>query len=152
MKIVLTQSIKAPKNKVYFIFTDFQNIPANLEHVHHIDFFEGKAQPIVGMRMKETRSKLGKTTTEVLHVSKVDAPRLLETCSYSRGVAYKKRYRFEERDGYTHVTLTLEAAAQSKQGRVVVLLRNSLFRRNLSKALNKDLLDFKKAAEKTRGK
>jgi len=148
MKIILTQLVKAPQHKVYFVFTDFQNIPGNLENVHHIDFFEGKAQPIVGMRMKETRSKFGKTTAEVLHISKVDAPRSFETSSYSRGVVYKKRYRFEERDGHTHVTLTLNAIPESKQGRAVVMLRNSLFRRNLVKALNKDLLDFKKAVEK----
>lgn len=148
MKIILTQLIKVPKHKVYFVFTDFQNIPKRLEHVHHIEFFEGEAQPIVGMRMRETRSKLGKTTSEIMHVTKVDAPHSFEISSYSRGVTYKKRYRFEGNDGHTHITLTLEAFPETKPGKALVFLRNSLFRKNLVRALNKDLLDFKKAAEK----
>ncbi len=149
MKIILTQLVKAPKHKVYFVFTDFQNIPKNLAHVHHIDFFEGGAQPIVGMRMRETRSTFGKTTSEVLHLNKVDAPHSFEITSHSRGVTYNKRYRFEEKDGHTHVTLALEAFPKTRPGKTLVFLRGSLFRKNLVGALNKDLLDFKKATEKS---
>lgn len=147
MKIVLSEYIRAPKAEVYKVFTNFQKFPSWLEQVHHIDFFEGMAQPIVGMRMKESRGKNGITASEELCLSRVEAPHLLEISSRSRGILYKKRYRFNDENGLTKVTLALQAYPKSRAKKFRTLLRGLLLKRSIVQSLRQDLADFKNIAE-----
>lgn len=147
MKIVLHQEISAPIETVFSVFTNFADISKNLSAVTRVEFLEGEAQPIVGMRWRETRTMFGKEVTEEMYISGIDAPHSYEVLSESHGTKYKTTFEFAEEDKTTMVSMKFEAHPQTRSAKLASIF-GVLFLPATKKSLQKDLMDLKVVAER----
>lgn len=146
MKISETIHIQAPIEQVFDAFTDLQQAQNNLSGIKDLEVLEGSAQMEVGTKWKETRSMMGKDSTEVMWVSALEKHESYVVDAYSHGTKYRSVFTFASVSDGTLVEWEFEGLPQTI-GAKIMSLSAWVFKGSLRKMLFKDLEDLKAAIE-----
>lgn len=144
-QLALEQSIAAPVESVFAIATD---LPRAAEHIAGIDRIELLTDLPVGLgtRWRETRTMMGRPSTEELAITAFDPPHGYTVSSSSCGAEFDCRFGFTPTDDGTRVTLALEWRAVSLFAKLMSPISGMMVG-SIEKAMRQDLLDLKHAAE-----
>ena len=146
MKIADSISINAPMDRVFEVFTDLEKAPERIKAITDIKVIDGPGKLQVGTKWSETRVLFGKEASETMWVTDLSANKGYVVEADSRGTKYRTEYTFEQIDDTVEVTMVFEGKPHSISGRLLGLMV-FLFKNSTKKALHKDLVDLKNAAE-----
>lgn len=147
MHIEVSRSVDAPAETVWAVLTD---IPASALTIGGIVSVEpltpGPYAP--GYRWRETRRRLGTSSTEEMTAIVVDAPRSTTIVAENGGTEYRWAYRVIPNDTGCElvVTHTAETTHAPAAAHVVTALFGGVAERSARKALERDLADIAAAA------
>ncbi len=148
MQVKTTITINAPIDDVFKAFSDLSRAADLIEGIQEIEVLEGPACMAVGTKWRETREMFGKTATEVMWVTELEANKRYAVEAQSHGTKYWSEYLFEEEDGKTHVRLTFKGTPITLLSKILGTLMFPLFAAATKKALHQDMMDLKKHLEK----
>ena len=146
MKIQDSISINADRARVFQVFCDLENAPANIGGITKLEVLAGPAQLNLGTRWRETRKMFGQEATEEMWVTAFEQDTSYVVEAESRGTHYRSEYRFTPDGSGTSVLMTFEGTPVSFGARVAGVI-GGLFVGTAKKALHQDLVDLKRACE-----
>ena len=145
MKIHAECEIRAPKEKVFRVFSDLENLSKNVQAITHVEVLT-PGEFGVGTRFKETRVMFGKETSEVMEVRAYSPPDSFEEEARSGGLHYVSLWRFAEKDGVTTVSIDFSGTAETFTAKILSILF-SFMAGSMKKAFLADMDDLKKILE-----
>jgi uncharacterized membrane protein len=145
-QVTVSRSIAAPADRVWAVFTDISAAPDNLSAVDAIELLT--PGPFAEqLRWKETRRIYGRTATEEMWVSALDAGRAYTVSAGATGTKYQSHFEFVPTgDASTTVHFTFSGESHGV-ARVISAVMWPLFKRKLAKELSRDLDDLAKVCE-----
>ena len=146
MKIQDSISINADRARVFEVFCDLDNAPANISGITKTEVLAGPAQLNMDTRWRETRKMFGQEATEEMWVVAYEQDESYAVEAESRGNHYRSEYRFTPEAGGTRVDLTFEGVALTFGARLAGVF-GALFVGAAKKEMHKDLLDLKRVCE-----
>lgn len=139
--LTIAQTIAAPVERVWTVFTDLGAAARNLKAVEKIELVSSGAFG-EGTRWRETRKMYGKSVTEEMWVSAVEPGKSYTVDAGSNHTNYRSRYVFTPvGDASTTVRFTFSAESSGATG-VLSTIMWPLFKRRLAKDLRKDMNDL----------
>jgi carbon monoxide dehydrogenase subunit G len=139
--------IKAGKEAVWKVITDFENAVDRISGIEKLVIDERPDHGLVGLRWTETRTMFGKTATETMWITAAEEESYYDTRAESHGAVYTSRISVQENNGSTMLTMDFHGAPQTFGGKVMMFLMGWMFRGATRKALQQDLEDIKAAVE-----
>lgn len=148
MRLMLTKQVNAPPDIVFAVASDLANAA---EHVQGIERIELLTPPPIGVgtRWRETRTIMGKESTETLEVTAFDPPRRYTVEADSCGSHFESTFRFTPAAGGTRVELEINCRADSFFAKLMSPL-SGLMMGTMKKMLDQDLEDVTRVAEARR--
>lgn len=146
----LTKRIAAPIETVFDVASD---LPNAAEHVRGIERIEMLSPPPIGIgtKWRETRTMMGRSSTETLEVTAFDRPRSYTVGCESCGAYFESTFRFTPAAGGTDVTLDVRMEARSLMAKFMSPIGNLMFGKAMRKMMDDDLEDVKRVAEQRAG-
>ncbi|QDV07593.1 Polyketide cyclase / dehydrase and lipid transport [Planctomycetes bacterium Poly30] len=146
MKLAIEETIAAPIQLVFELFTD---LPHAAEHVESIQSLEviGKGPIGKGTRFRETRVMFGKEATEEMEITAFDPPRSYRVEGISCGVQYTTVYRFEGGQRETKVSMETTSRPLTLVARVTGPILGLMMKGAMRKAMAQDHAELKRVAE-----
>ena len=149
-ELMVSQEVAAEPESVWAIITDvdaFERTISAVEKVERLDDGDGFG---VGTRWRETRRMFGRTATEEMEVTSIDAGRSYVTEANSHGAHYRTVMTVEASgSGGTRLSTRFGAEPDGLVMKVVAATVGRLFERATRKALEKDLTEIAVAAQTT---
>lgn len=145
----LARDIEADPDRVWAVLTDLDHAEQNLSGVERIErLTEGPYR--VGTRWRETRTMLGKESTQEMEVTDLEALGSTTVASSAGGVRYTTTFRLEALHPGTRLTMEFagdahEAGALTK---IAAKVMGPLGNKAARQAMEKDLDDIVAAAER----
>jgi hypothetical protein len=150
--IEVRRHVRAAPEVVWALATD---ISGSAEWLSGVDRVEMLSSPGVfgpGTRWRETRKIGGRTVTEEMAVTAVEAGRSYTVEAGSRGAHYVSRFSFAAApDAGTDVALSFGAEADGTVKRLLAAAASKVMARSVAKQLLRDLDDLARAAESRAG-
>lgn len=104
-----------------------------------------------GTRFRETRAMFGRTASEEMTVTEIEAPRRFLLTALNHGTAYRVEHRFEAEGAATRLVLVFEGRPVTLAARLLMPL-GLLFRGSVRRQLEGDLADLaREAGRRQRG-
>lgn len=147
MNISHTVTINAPVERVFDIFTDLGQAADNLSGIKSLELLEGPEKMEVGTRWKETRTMMGKDSTEEMWVSELTENKSYAVDAESHGTKYHSVFTFESVGDKTQVTWMFEGIPQTL-GAKLMSVTAKMFMGSLKNMLAQDLNELKVACER----
>lgn len=147
MQLHTSLHVRAPRNVVWDVVTDIPNAATTMKAIEKIEVVERPASGLVGLKWRETRTMFGKQATEVMWITRAEAPAFYETRAESHGAIYTTRIELDEASGGTRLSMRFGAQPQTFGAKVMGALLLPLMKGSMTKAILKDLEDVKVAAE-----
>ena len=141
--IILTEHIRAPKNRVFSTIADIQNFAKAVPDIVDIEFLS-ESQKGMGTRFKETRIINGKEHIEELEVTEYLENEHIRLVTDNYGTVWDSQFTVREIDDATELTLVLTAKAY----KILPKLLNPIMSYFIKKAIAKDLRAVKSYCEK----
>lgn len=146
MRLVLEETIAAPRRVAFDVFTDLPKAPERIEGITRVELVT--SGPVgKGTRFRSTRVMFGKEATEEMEITAFDEPTSFTLEGFSCGARFFTEYRFEGGQRETKVTMTMTSRNESLFAKVVGPVMGVLMGGAMKKAMLKDLAQFKRAAE-----
>ena len=146
MSVVVSQNIKASKDKIWEMITDIENAQKNISAILKINILNKPENGVVGLRWEETREMFGKKATETMWIEKAEEGKWYETTAHNCGCIYSTRIEISEVSGAVNLTMTFNSTPQTLVAKITTLI-GLLFKGMIRKALEKDLRELKKKLE-----
>ena len=148
--VTVGRVIAAPIDRVWAVFTD---ISAAADRIAGINSVEVLSEPAFGpgFRWRETRTVFGRSASEEMWVTDLEAPRFYEVAAASHGTEYLSRYTFAPVEGGTRVSLTFSGTPVSATAKVMGRLTGWIADGQVGKMLQKDLDDLVAVCERAVG-
>jgi len=144
----MTRTIRADRDSVFRVFSDFPNAAARLSGVTRLEVLTDG--PIgVGTRFLETRVMFNKEHTEEMDVVAFEPGKSYTIRNDSCGCVYDFTFRFVDRDGHTDVEMDLRGRPVSLFAKLMSPLSSLMFSSMMKKCMNRDLDELQAAAEST---
>lgn len=146
MKIEIETMVAAPPQIVYGTLTDLAHWPEFLRGVARVEVLTPGTLAI-GTRFRETRTMLGRSTTEEMTVAALDPPHRFELTAENHGTRYRVVQNVSAVAGGSQLRLSFEGTPvtlAAKLGAVLALL----FKGAVTRQLQSDLADVKAEAER----
>ncbi len=141
----VSKPINASIDRVFNLISDIENAPNYIKGIESIEVLtEGPIR--VGSRWRETRTIMGRKSTEEMTVVQFKAPIIFAAKCKSCGALYESEFRCKATNNETLVTLSLSWKANSLMAKIMAPL-SKLMSSGIKKCLEDDLEDIKKAAE-----
>lgn len=147
MTITAIEKINAPRERVWEIVTDFDNLAENISAITSATVLERPDSGIVGLKWQETRVMFGKEASETMWITAVQDGQWYETTAHNCGSIYSTRIELQESDGVTQLSTSFSAVPQTLLAKLFSGL-GFLFNGAMKKAFQQDLQDVKALAEK----
>ena len=147
MTISHTIEINAPVKHVFAVFTDLGRAKSNLSGIKSLEMIKGPEKMEVGTRWKETRTMMGKDSTEEMWVSELTKNQSYAVDAESHGTKYHSVFTFKGIGDKTQVTWTFEGIPQTLGAKLMSVIAKP-FVGSLRKMLAQDMKDLKVACEK----
>jgi carbon monoxide dehydrogenase subunit G len=146
MKIVCSEHINAPVEKVFAVASDVEHATEVISAITKMEVLT--AGPVgVGTRFRETRVMFGKEATEEMEFTAFDPPRSYTLVADSHGCHYVSTFRFTPEGAGTRVDFEFTGDAHSFGAKVMSAVMGPLMKGTMRKMLAKDLLELKRYAE-----
>ncbi len=149
-EIVLSRLVRATPERVWEVLTDLDQAAQTLSGVTSVQRMTDGPYA-VGTRWRETRTVLGRSSTEELWVTASDPWRRSEVRAASGGAEYCTEFVLTPRAEGAETGLTVRFGAEltdpSRWQRAVMSLLSGVAERATRKALEQDLADIAAAAE-----
>ena len=146
MKISQTITIQAPVSHVFDVFTDLSQAKEHISGIKELEIINGQENMKVGTKWKETRTMMGKDSTETMWVSELTQNTSYVVDAESHGTKYRSYFTFIEKEGSTEVTWVFEGIPQTLPAKLMSIL-GYLFSGSLKKMLAQDMNDLKIVCE-----
>lgn len=147
--MTLTQSVKAPPERVFGVFTDIAGALDHITAIMKIDILtEGDIGS--GTRWKETRVMMGRECTEELAITEFDPARHYTVESDSCGSHFVCHFDFESDGDVTEVTMNLNCEPMTFFAKVMIVLIKPFAGRmmcTMQAEMQKDLEELAAVAE-----
>jgi carbon monoxide dehydrogenase subunit G len=144
--IEVSTTIAAAPERVFAIFTDLAGAPSRMSGIKRVELL--KPGPVrVGTKWRETRVFGKREATEVLEVTEMRPNESFGVGCSSCGCRYDSTFRFERAGSGTKVTATMRGTAMTLSAKLFAPLLGALMRGMMTKCVQQDLGDAKRAAE-----
>jgi peptide subunit release factor 1 (eRF1) len=146
MRLVLEETIAAPKRTVFDVFTDLGKAPERIEGITKLEVLGGG--PVgKGTRFRETRVMFGKEATEEMEITGFEAPDRYTVEGYSCGARFFTEYTFEGGQRETKVTMTMVTKNETLFAKVMGPIMGLMMSGAMKKAMAKDHAELRRACE-----
>lgn len=144
--IEVSREVAASPEDVWAVITDLEG-SANV--VSAIDAVEVLTEGpfTVGTTWRETRTMFGRSATEEMTVSAIDAGRSYTVVADSNGMHYESSFRIDAVGDGSRITMTFGGEPTSTVSKVMGTLMTPFVKGSMTKALAQDLDDLAAAAE-----
>lgn len=151
MQIEVKTRINAPRDVVWARASDIEHAPDFISGLDSAEVLERPDSGLVGLKWRETRTLMGKQSSETMWVTAAQAPDYYDVEAGSHGCRYFSRLSFDEIGDTTELTMTFSAEPESFMAKLLGNTIGRLFMGPTRKALQQDLDDIKIAAERDVG-
>ena len=148
MKIVVSEEIDAPRERVWHLISDIDSWTDTISGIVSIEVIDRPETGVVGLKWRETRIMFGKEAVETMWISAAKPNYWYESTAENHGAVYTTRLSLEDSNGKTMLTKQFSAEATTIAAKLMSVV-SFLFSGSLRKMLQKDLSDIRQAAEKT---
>jgi len=148
MQVEAKVLIDADRDVVWSLVSDIENAEKTVTGIEKVEILEKPETGLVGLKWRETRTLFGKTATEVMWITAAEQPAYYETEARSHGSVYRTRLSLEDRQGKTRLAMNFGAEAETFFTKVLSAVFGVLMKGPMRKAIQKDLDDVKRAAER----
>lgn len=139
-------TVAAPPDHVFAIFTDLAGAPDRISGIKKVELLT--PGPVrVGTKWRETRVFGKREATEVLEVTELRPNESFGVGCTSCGCRYDSTFRFERAGSGTKVTATMQGTALTLPAKLFAPLFGAWMRGMMTKCVQQDLGDAKRAAE-----
>lgn len=139
-------TVAAPPERMFAIFTDLEGAPGRIRGIKKVELLT--PGPVrVGTKWRETRVFGKREATEVLEVTEFVPGRTFSVGCSSCGCRYDSTFRFERAGSGTKVTATMRGTALTLPAKLFAPILGALMRGMMTKCVQQDLDDAKRAAE-----
>jgi carbon monoxide dehydrogenase subunit G len=148
--LTLERSIDASTDAVWRVITNVEGFEAVLSGVTHVERLAGVGWSI-GTRWRETRTAMGRESTEELEVVGIDERRSTMLAAEAHGLAHRTEFTLEPAEGdRTLLRMRFSGTYQSPSWlqRAVAKLTSSIGMSVTRKLMQQDLDDIAAAAER----
>lgn len=146
MRLVLEETISAPRSIVFGVFTDLQRAPERIESITALEVFGG-GDVGAGTRFRETRTMFGKEAVEEMEITSFDAPVRYTVEGESCGARFLTEYRFVDDGPGTRVTMTMTTRNETLFAKVLGPLMGLILGGAMRRAMARDHAALGRAAE-----
>lgn len=146
MKLVIEETIAAPIQSVFELFTDLSHAAEHIESIKSLEVI-GKGPVGKGTRFRETRVMFGKEATEEMEITAFDPPRSYCVEAESCGAHFRTVYSFEGGQRETRVTMETTSKPMTFMAKVTGPVLGVLMKGAMKKAMRQDHEDLKRVAE-----
>ena len=143
--MTVSRHVDASPDLVWAILTDLERSPEVIRAIGSVEVHTGSGFD-VGTRWTETRTMMGRTASETMEVTAVDAGRSYVVEADSGGTHYRSEFRIGPDGGGTDLTMTFAGQPSGVGGRIMAATLGRLFAGTTRKALAADLDDIAAAA------
>lgn len=148
MQIEVSTTINAPREVVWARATDVAHAPEFISGLDSAEVLEQPESGLVGLKWRETRTLMGKQSSETMWVTAAQAPDYYDVEAGSHGCRYFSRLSFDDVGGATELSMTFRAEPESFMAKLLGNTIGRLFMGPTRKALQQDLDDIRMAAER----
>lgn len=147
MRLVLEETINAPKRVVFDVFTDLAKASERIESITKLEIVGGG--PVgKGTRFRETRIMFGKKEeTQEMTIAAFDAPNSYTVEGYACGARFYTVYDFDGGQRETKVTMTVTSRNETLFAKVIGPIMGKLMTGAMKKAMCKDHAELKAVCE-----
>ncbi|GAB2672206.1 SRPBCC family protein [Thalassiella azotivora] len=150
--VTVVRTTTAPVERVWDLATDIEGSPRVLSGVDAVELVGERSAFGVGTRWRETRTMLGRPATEEMWVTAVTPHESYTVESEAHGAHYVSTFTVTPVvEGGTEVALTFDGRPTTTVAKVLGAVTGPLARRSVAKALQGDLEDLCRAAERGQG-
>ena len=149
MKISLDETIAAPQDRVFAVFSDLEHAAERINGIAKLEILSDVRRG-KGLRWRETRVMMGREATEEMEITEFDPPRHYAVEAASHGMHYRTDIHFAPLGAGTRVSHIFEGVPQNLGARILSILTGPLFASMTKKALGQDMADLKKLIESDR--
>ncbi len=146
MKLVLEETIAAPVQLVFELFTDLNHAAEHIEAITKLEVI-GKGPIGKGTRFRSTRVMMGKEATEEMEITAFDPPRSYRMEATAAGTRFATVYKFEGGQRETRVSMETTTEPLSFLAKIMGRLMGKLMVGQMTKAMTADHADLKRTAE-----
>ena len=146
MKLVLEETIAAPVQLVFELFTDLNHASEYIDAIQRLEVI-GKGPVGKGTRFRSTRVMFGKEATEEMEITAFDPPRSYRIEAVSCGTQFATVYRFEGGQRETKVTMETTSTPLSFFAKLTGPILGKMMKKSMVKAMQADHADLKRVAE-----
>ncbi len=147
MKATSSIEIKANKEKVWQMVTDYSHWSEFIPAILKVEVLEEPSSNFIGFKWKETRTMFGKEATETMWVTDAKVNSYYKTRAESHGAVYLTNVILEEKGDVTILTQEFEGLPQKFFGKFMMGLMGGMMKKSTEKAFYVDLLDMKQHVE-----
>jgi hypothetical protein len=145
MKLETNRLVRAPLQRVFAAATDLHGAPARIPTILKLEVLtDGPIR--AGTRFRETRRLFGREATAEMEILALEPLRSYLVGCDDHGCSYRTEFRFEPRDGGTHVTMEFTAEPMTTSAKIMSFLMRPLMRKALNECM-KDLDELAKSIE-----
>jgi carbon monoxide dehydrogenase subunit G len=150
MRLTVGRDVAAPREAVWSVMTDLERWPAVLSGVARVERLDGGDRFDVGTRWAETRTMLGRESTQQMEVTAVEDGTAYTVTSTSGATTYTSVLHVETLgDARSRLTMTFGARTSGVVATVLGATLGRLFLGATRRMLEADLMDVAAAAEAT---
>lgn len=146
-EMTVSRHVEAPPEQVWIVLTDLERSPETITAIQSVEVHTGTAFE-VGTCWTETRTMMGRTTSETMEVTAIDPGRSYVVEADSGGTHYRSEFRLSPDGGGTALTMTFAGQPSGLAGRLMAATLGRLFAGATRKALAADLDDIARASER----
>ncbi|WP_306363711.1 SRPBCC family protein [Nocardia sp. CC227C] len=144
--ISVTREIAAPPERVWAVVTDIDRAAEVMKGVDKVERVGGGAGFEVGTAWRETRTMLGKRSTETMTVTAIDPGRSYTVEADSRGTHFTSVITVAPQGEGTLLSMTFGGEAEGPAAKLAGIF-GKLFERATRRLVRRDLDDIAAAAE-----
>lgn len=147
MKATSSIEIKASKEKVWQMVTDYLHWSEFISAILKVEVLEEPSSNFMGFKWKETRMMFGKEATEIMWVTDVKVNSYYKTRAESHGAVYLTNVSIEEKGDVSILTQEFEGLPQKLLGKIMMGLMGGMMKKATEKGFYVDLVNMKQYVE-----
>lgn len=146
-ELSVSREVAVPPDRLWELITDLERAPEVISAVSSIERLDEGEGFDVGTRWQETRTILGRDTTEILEVVEVDPGRSYAVEAESLGEGFRSVITVAPSPAGSVITMSFSSDPAGPVSKVLAGTVGKLFEGGTKKALVRDLEDIAEVAE-----
>lgn len=139
--------IRASRDTVWRLVTDFDNWEKTISAIEKVEILERPDEGLLGLKWRETRKMFGKEATEVMWITDAVEGESYQTRAESHGSIYISKVYVTDDGDHTVLHMDFGATPRSLGAKMISAMMGFMMKGSLKKAMQTDLEDIRAAAE-----